>query len=206
MRTAFDFHRPGTATAWLFGHCGSRISKLIIALALLLAVFAAAALVMQGARTQSSLDELDADAAARRDTRVPSKSSIQQPALSAAQLRQINQTVDRLNFSWAALLDDLERLTPANVALLQIDPQVDARTVHLLIAAKSASDVLDYVQALRGASTIDEPRLIKHEPEIQDVLQTGRFTVVARLRSFASARPVDAAATSTPTPSGFIRS
>jgi Tfp pilus assembly protein PilN len=181
VTTAFDFRRPRRALRWLLGESTSSSVRWLIAALLVASAGAFTGVVAKGMLLRDDLDAFNAQPDPLRRQPPVAKLAPEKP-LSATQVRAINQVVDRLNFSWPTLLDDLERLTPDKVDLLQIDPQLSAGSVQLLVAADSAEIVLDYVESLGSAESLDEARLTKHERDPQNVTRSDQFTITAQLR------------------------
>lgn len=68
-------------------------------------------------------------------------------------LEHINQLIQRRTFSWTVLLNDLERLTPANLQVVSIKPQISNRGVLVEIVAngRSSKDNIQFVANLESS-------------------------------------------------------
>lgn len=116
------------------------------------------------------------------------------PALTAQQAASVDQVVDRLNLPWARMLDDLERYTPPEVAVLQMEPDVGSGNLTLLVEAKSAQDVFLYLDALKAARSLRRVRIVKYETNVQDAARPARFVLQAEIAREASAEAASGSA------------
>ena len=114
--------------------------------------------------------ELDAALAARPQAHAPTRSRA-----SEAQMAAVNRAVHHLNLPWPAVLDALEAATPANVALLALEP--DARERRLKVTAEAATPeaMLAYLNRLATRPALEAVRLVRHEVREQAPMQPVRF-------------------------------
>lgn len=97
----------------------------------------------------------------------------------------IDSATRRLATPWSRLLEDLESAATdsgKNVALLEIAPDTNKRTVRVSGEARSLPHVLDYVARLQSADSLMFPLLENHEVQISDRERPVRFVVQANWR------------------------
>jgi hypothetical protein len=87
--------------------------------------------------------------------------------------------LQRLSLRWTELFAALESAPASNVALLAIEPDAGKNVVKVTAEAKSAEDMLGYVERLQAASGLSEVVLASHQVRASDPLLPMRFTVVA---------------------------
>ena len=74
----------------------------------------------------------------------------------------LNQLLSRKGVSWTKIFSDLERVTPHNVRLMSVRPQINARneiTLEMWVAAQTTEPVLQFVMHLEqspvfGSTTV----------------------------------------------------
>jgi type IV pilus assembly protein PilN len=68
-------------------------------------------------------------------------------------LEHVNQLIRRRTFSWTRLLNDLERLTPANLQIVTIKPQIAGKGIIIEIVAngRSSQDNVQFVSNLESS-------------------------------------------------------
>jgi len=68
-------------------------------------------------------------------------------------LEHVNQLIRRRTFSWTQLLNELERLTPANLQIVTIKPQIVGPTIIIEIVAngRSSQDNVQFVSNLESS-------------------------------------------------------
>ena len=135
----------------------------------------------QRARLQSRPATLNADA-------VPAPARARGPAGAAAQrLRAWNTVARQLNTPWSTLLDTLESVTPADVALVSVEPDAAQAAVRLQAEARSLQALLAYEQSLRAAPLFREVALIRHETNESDPVRPVRLHLVLRMQAMPGA-------------------
>jgi hypothetical protein len=99
---------------------------------------------------------------------------------ASAQEYQLAQlALQRLSLRWNELFAALESTRPAGVALLAIEPDPRKSTVKLTAEAKTAEDMLDYVERLQTTGGLADVALASHQVKPSDPLQPLRFVVLA---------------------------
>jgi Tfp pilus assembly protein PilN len=104
-------------------------------------------------------------------------------ALNQNQLRLAADVIARLNTDWPTLLNELERLTPPEVAVLEIEPRPSQATLTLTIETRTAQDAWRYADTLNGSPHLRDVRALKHETNDRDKTRPLRFTLSAVIGS-----------------------
>ena len=98
---------------------------------------------------------------------------------SAREYKQAQLALQRLALRWNELFTALESTRPAGVALLAIEPDPGKSIVKLTAEAKTAEDMLDYVERLQTAGGLADVVLTGHQIKPSVPLQPMRFVVLA---------------------------
>ena len=104
------------------------------------------------------------------------------PAVNERLASEMAITVRRLNFPWPTVLDDLERLTPERVAILELSPDAGREQVQLLVQAPAAADGFDMVERLKDAHALADTRVVRYESRAQANSRAVQFLLQADLR------------------------
>ena len=97
--------------------------------------------------------------------------------------RAVGNVTARLNMPWYQLLDALEQTTPADVALVSIEPDGGSQVVRLVAEAKELDALLVYVKALQSEAFFRDVRPLKHETNEREPQRPVRLSIELRLRS-----------------------
>jgi hypothetical protein len=103
-------------------------------------------------------------------------------AFDPAVSEQIQATAIGLSTPWSALLDDLEHAiadSGADVALLQVAPDLEKRQVSIVAETRTLPAALAYVERLQGAAALQFPTLQSHEVRIADRQRPVRVEISA---------------------------
>jgi Tfp pilus assembly protein PilN len=147
---------------------------------LVLALAIAAGLVMKHRETQQQLHELEAAAALL---------SAPRPALAIprdkleSEMKNAQATVRQLALPWAQLIDSLERASMKDVALLNIQPDAQARVLRVTAEARREELMLQYLRRLSSSRNFAEVHLVSHQVREDDPQRPIQFSVQARFRS-----------------------
>ena len=98
---------------------------------------------------------------------------------SAQEYKLAQVALQRLSLRWNDLFSALESTRPTGVALLAIEPDPAKSVVKLTAEAKTADDMLDYVERLQAAGGLTDVVLASHQIKQSDPLQPMRFVVLA---------------------------
>jgi len=99
--------------------------------------------------------------------------------VGAQQAAAVNAAIMQLNLPWGALHDAVRSATPANVALLALEPDAKKRVLRISAEARSSDDMLDYVDALGREEWFGKVTLARHEVVEQDPNRPLRFQIDA---------------------------
>jgi Tfp pilus assembly protein PilN len=99
-----------------------------------------------------------------------------------AQAAAVNAAVLQLNLPWRALHDALQAGTPANIALLALEPDAKKSSLRITAEAKSSDDMIAYVEQLQKADWFTTVTLARHEINEQDPNRPIRFQIDALWR------------------------
>lgn len=104
-----------------------------------------------------------------------------------ARVNLYNQIIQGAAFSWSQLLFELERAIPANVALVEIQPNFAEENVILVGTAQTMEDLLLCVRRLKERDVFHHVYLLRHEEE-ENQKGSGRmqFTISFRYRGQAA--------------------
>jgi Tfp pilus assembly protein PilN len=177
-----DFAPPGWRRSW---HSTPLWS--IVALLIALGMSGALSLEVLGQQQQAQDLKDSAQAMSRRlQARValPPRASVLKP-LTAAQAKAINAVIGQLNVPWQPLFDALEEASLPGVALLELHPDAQTNELRAKAEAKSADDMIAYVESLKRQGLFAEVRLDRHEVNEQDRNHPIRFEVSALWREGA---------------------
>jgi hypothetical protein len=103
--------------------------------------------------------------------------------LSPTQIRGYNNVIRQLNVPWKNLFEDLESMTPMDVALLSVEPDGARSTVKLVAEAKSLTTLLNYSSKLQQNGIFGRITYSKHETNEQDTNKPIRLSFELELRS-----------------------
>ena len=99
--------------------------------------------------------------------------------VSEAQAMAVNAAIMQLNLPWRALHDAVRSATPANVALLALEPDAKKRVLRISAETKNSDDMLAYVEALGREEWFGAVTLVRHEVVEQDPNRPLRFQIDA---------------------------
>jgi len=103
-------------------------------------------------------------------------------SISAKRVGEINMAIMQLNLPWAEFLSAIERNLSGNVVLLGIDPNAEKRMVHIEGEAKTAEDMIDFVDQLGQDPFFQTASLLRHQINDGDRNRPYRFTMEASWR------------------------
>lgn len=99
--------------------------------------------------------------------------------LSTKQIEAANRVMRQLNLPWQPLLSAIEEQLSERVALLSIEPDASTQRLRLQAEAKSADDMVDFIEALDGDERFVTARLVRHEIYESDRNRPYRFILEA---------------------------
>jgi Tfp pilus assembly protein PilN len=171
-----DFAPPSLARTWFHT---SRPARALAGVAVILSVLA-------GVQAWRLMEQrrLDAEQVARVALHhaVPVQAApVQAKAtVSLAQAAAVNGAVLQLNLPWRELHDAIGAATPANVALLALEPDARKHTVRITAEARGSDEMIGYVEKLQEQAWFTTVALTHHETNDVDPNKPIRFQVEAQ--------------------------
>lgn len=176
-RTHIDF-APRSLRRTLF-HTPGRSAALLFNLAVLCALAVSQLLKYQDEREQ--LAALQAALAERSLAARPvALSAAPKSALPEAQAQAVNDAVMQLNLPWRDLYEAVRAATPAEVALLALEPDAKRRTLRITAETRDSDAMLAYVAKMQEQSWFGQVVLVRHEIAEQDPNRPLRFQLSAQ--------------------------
>lgn len=177
-RLRIDFAPPGlqrtlhrtSALAWVLATCA-----LLLCLGAGLLGMRLLAQQNNDAATLATLATLGARA------NVAQKVAVAAPVapISELQAGAVNTAIMQLNLPWRALHDAIGAATPASIAMLALEPDARRRSIKITAEAKSADDMIAYVEALKEQEFFTGVALTRHEINELDPVKPIRFQLEA---------------------------
>jgi hypothetical protein len=99
--------------------------------------------------------------------------------LAAQEYKLAEMALQRLSLRWENLFAALEATRADGIALLAVEPDPVNSMVKLTAEAKTAEDMLDYVESLQAKGGLADVALASHQVKPNDPLQPMRFVVLA---------------------------
>ena len=204
MRRSWLLFEP-TPRIRFWGAEGSLLSRVLIVIVLAALSAGLGTLLFKAQQVEQSRQMLQDQLTELADRRVAAKSASAtspkpKPARStsttfltlgttpAAELnddtrRHLNAVIRQLNTPWQDLFNQLERLTPAEVALLSIEPDTRRDTLKLKAEAKTLDTLLVYAASLEQQGLFGRLTYSKHETNDQDANKPIRLSFELEMRT-----------------------
>jgi hypothetical protein len=167
-RVELDYIAPPRRSAWL--------GALVLALSLAVA----AQLVVRYRDARLELARLEATASLigpeRRPPRAVPKERLDEEVKSA------EAVVRQLTVPWGSLVQAIEQAATREVAVLQLQPDAESRSVRLTAEARNAEAMFEYLRRLAAAKGIADAHLVSHQVQREDPQRPVQFTVQAALK------------------------
>jgi Tfp pilus assembly protein PilN len=176
-KVRIDFAPPGLVRAVLRT---ARPAWVALLLACSLAV-GVASLHIQVRHREQEIGLLRAQSHARTAARASAPAVARAP-VPAAQAAAVNAAVLQLNLPWRALHDAVQAGTPANIALLALEPDARKSLLRITAEAKTSDDMIAYVEQLKQSEWFSGVLLSRHEINEQDPNRPIRFQLDAQWR------------------------
>ncbi len=182
-RAIVPLHSGAGWRSTLFGMCPTPASRALALVLLTMGVVAwlGAALAWFEARDAAVEIVRSEDRANHVDATV-ARARTAAPPVNERLASEMATTVRRLNFPWPTVLDDLERLTPERVAILELSPDAGREQVQLLVQAPTAADGFEMVERLKAAHALSATRVLRYESRAQANTRAVQFLLQADLR------------------------
>lgn len=100
-------------------------------------------------------------------------------ALPTRQVESVNQAIRQLNLPWREVWNVFEAVTPASIALLALEPDSKKQIAHVTAEAKTADEMVAYVERLKAEPFFDSVVVTRHEINEQDLNKPLRFQLDA---------------------------
>ena len=100
-----------------------------------------------------------------------------------AEMKSAQAAVRQLSLPWAQLIDSLEQASMKDVALLNIQPDAQARVLRVTAEARREELMLQYLRRLGATGNFAEVHLVSHQVREDDPQRPIQFSVQARFRS-----------------------
>jgi len=176
-KVRIDFAPPGLVRSVLRTPRGAwAVLWIVFVLAMVLA-----ALNIKLKQRESEIGQLLAKARARAVVPASAPTPARTP-VPEAQAAAVNAAVLQLNLPWRALHDAVQAGTPANVALLALEPDARKSLLRITAEAKTSDDMIAYVEQLKKSEWFSGVLLARHEINEQDPNRPIRFQLDAQWR------------------------
>jgi Tfp pilus assembly protein PilN len=154
---------------------------LLLGALLLWAIFASTAINLNRQKNinAQNLSQVMRDAQRRLDAQNARKQAASKIVIPEAQANAVNQAIGQLNLPWRDLFNAMESATPANIALLSIEPDAKKHVLKATAEAKTSDDMIGYVEQLKKQELFSNVLLTKHEINEQDPNKPIRFQLEA---------------------------
>jgi hypothetical protein len=96
--------------------------------------------------------------------------------------RAAEAVVRQLTVPWAALLGAIEQTATRDVAILQLQPDVEQGLLRLTAEARRREAMFEYLRRLSAARGIAEVHLVSHQVQENDPQRPIQFAVQAAMR------------------------
>ena len=100
-----------------------------------------------------------------------------------AETRGAEAVVRELTLPWGPLVRALEDAATREVAILQLQPDAQQRTLRVTAEARSREAMFDYMRRLAASRTLAGAHLVSHQVQRDDPLRPIQFSVLATLRT-----------------------
>ena len=150
----------------------------LVVLAISLAIMAA--LVLRYSHTRDELARYQTSGKLISTERLPQVSMSKERL--EAEAKSAESVVRQLSLPWAAMVQAIEAAGTPNVALLQLQPDAETRTVKLTAEARTREAMFDYLRRLGSANALGEVHVISHQVQREEPQRPIQFSVQASLR------------------------
>lgn len=150
-----------------------------VTLALLGVSLALAASAVDAYRdARAALDDWHDEVASSRAARTPAPTRGVDKA-AAAELAQAHEIAAQLALPWDPLFRAVEAATPADIALLRVEPNAQKRNLRLVGEGRDIHAVLGYVRQLEAQPLLRDVYLLDHGTSDADPQRPARFVIEA---------------------------
>jgi len=89
--------------------------------------------------------------------------------------RQLGLVVRQLTLPWAQMVDALERASGGDVAMLQLQPDVQQRVLRVTAEAKDTQAMIDYLRRLGESKAFTDVHLVSHRIQADEPTHPVQF-------------------------------
>jgi hypothetical protein len=114
---------------------------------------------------------------ARRPARALPKERLEEEAKGA------EAVVRQLTLPWGSLIRTIEQAATRDVAILQLQPDAESRTLRITAEARHRDAMFEYLRRLGAAKGLAEVHIVSHQIQREDPLRPIQFSVQASLRA-----------------------
>lgn len=167
-RVELDYAAPPRRSPWAG----------LAVLALSLAVAAAMLESYRGVRTELARLEAQGGLAGpeRKLVRALSKERLDEEAKSA------EAVVRQLTVPWAGVVQAIEQAAMRDVAILQLQPDADSRSLKLVAEARQREAMFEYLRRLAAARGLSDVVIVSHQVQRDDPQRPIQFALQASMK------------------------
>ena len=114
--------------------------------------------------------------AERRPLRAVSRERLDEESRSA------EAVVRQLTVPWASVVQAIEQAAMRDVAILQLQPEADTRSLKLVAEARQREAMFEYLRRLGAARGLSDVHLVSHQVQRDDPQRPIQFTVQASMK------------------------
>lgn len=113
----------------------------------------------------------------RRVVRTVTKERLDEEAKAAAAV------VRQLTLPWGPLIGAIEQAATRDVAVLQLQPDAESRTLRITAEARYRDAMFEYLRRLAAARSLAEVHVVSHQVQREDPQRPIQFSVQASLKA-----------------------
>jgi len=137
-----------------------------------------AALVVLGGAAWSAFDKyLTVQSLQKSISASTSRTDNRSPFIASKGVNEINLAIMQLNLPWSDFLSAIEQNISSNIALLGVDPSAERQIVRIEGEAKTAEDMIDFVEQLGRDPFFQGANLLRHQINESDRNHPYQFTI-----------------------------
>jgi hypothetical protein len=167
-RVELDYLAPLRAPTW------PGVVLLVISLAV------AGGLVKRYADTQEALASLEATGKLVSPERRP-LAPVSRERLEA-EVKSAESVVRQLALPWASMIQSIEQSATRDVAILQLQPDAETRSVKLTAEARTREAMFDYLRRLEASRGLAQVHVVSHQVQRDDPRHPVQFSVQGYFR------------------------
>lgn len=100
-----------------------------------------------------------------------------------AEVKSAESVVRQLALPWGSLIQAIEQSATRDVAILQLQPDAETRSVRLTAEARNRQAMFDYLRRLGAAPGLGDVHVVSHQVQREDPRQPIQFSVQAAMRA-----------------------